>query len=53
MGFLSWNFNGDLRVSINGGNPNGWFIRDNPNLTWMIRKPPYGVDIAITIYNML
>ena len=38
-----------MGVSINGGTPiAGWFIRENPSLTWMrtgvalwLRKPPY------------
>ena len=44
------------------GTPNGWFIRENPNLKWMItrgtphfKKPQCGVEIGDdenTIYRL-
>jgi hypothetical protein len=42
--------------------PNGWFLRENPSINWMIwgypdfRKPPYGYAITnhylTTIHNL-
>ena len=43
--FSSWG------VSINGGT-NGWFIRENPNLEFMIGDTPMGTRIYIYICNM-